>query len=87
MTDTPPLSAELKAARDEYEQKEAAATAARERLYDVIRRAAQSPADGGLGPSEAARQSGFTREHVANIRDGKTSRPARRAARRSGEAS
>ena len=49
------------AARERYE-------ASREALFALIRQAL----DEGAGPSEMARDAGFTREYVAKIRDGKT---------------
>jgi len=42
--------------------------ASRKRLFDLIRQALSE----GAGPSEIARRSGFTREYIAKIRDGKT---------------
>lgn len=43
--------------------------------YDAVRRelfvAIRAALSGGVGPSQIARESNFTREYVAKIRDGK----------------
>lgn len=51
---------DLRQAREDYDQ-------ARTRLFDLIR---AKLAD-GYGPSAVARASGYTREYIAKVRDGK----------------
>lgn len=58
------LIQKIKRARAEYDKGEAA----RIKLFALIR---EGLAD-GMGPSALARASGFTREYIAKIRDGKT---------------
>ena len=57
----------IEQARAEYDRAEQAYTDARRTLFDEILAAL----DEGMGPSAAGRHSGFTREYVARIRDGK----------------
>ncbi|WP_245925360.1 hypothetical protein [Nocardia nova] len=57
----------IEQARQHYDQAAAAYESARETLFGEILAAL----DEGMGPSAAGRHSGFTREYVARIRDGK----------------
>jgi hypothetical protein len=57
----------IEQARAAYDQAAAAYESAREALFGEILAAL----DEGMGPSAAGRHSGFTREYVARIRDGK----------------
>lgn len=59
MTTKDELSQAVEAARADYDK-------ARALLFKAIR----SALAGGLGPSELARRSKFTREYIAKIRDG-----------------
>ncbi|MFD0366346.1 hypothetical protein ACFQZZ_33355 [Nocardia sp. GCM10030253] len=60
MTESTDHSAAIRAAREKYDE-------ARAGLFAEIRAALQDD----VGPSAIARDSGFTREYVAKIRDGK----------------
>ncbi|WP_123471901.1 hypothetical protein [Streptomyces sp. CEV 2-1] len=60
MTTKDELSAAVEKARATYDE-------ARSELFTAI----QAALDGGVGPSELARRSKFTREYIAKIRDGK----------------
>ncbi|MFG2447548.1 hypothetical protein ACGFQG_32180 [Nocardia fluminea] len=60
MTDFAEHSRAISAARAEYDQ-------ARQKLFDAIRAALADE----VGPSAIGRDSGFTREYIARIRDGK----------------
>lgn len=65
MTETTDHEKAITKARAEYDR-------ARTKLFAAIRAAL----DDGVGPSAIARQSKFTREYVAKIRDGKGPRGA-----------
>ncbi|MBF6163022.1 hypothetical protein [Nocardia cyriacigeorgica] len=60
MSDEADHAAAIRAARAAYDQ-------ARTELFDAIRAALEA----GIGPSPIGRYSGFTREYIAKIRDGK----------------
>ena len=65
MTDSIDHGAAIRAARADYDQ-------ARQKLFDAIRAALAAE----VGPSSIGRDSGFTREYIAKIRDGKGPRGA-----------
>jgi len=52
---------------DEMQRAKARYDRARKALFDAIRAALAA----GIGPSQIARDSGFTREYIAKIRDGR----------------
>ena len=56
---------------DEHAERIRKARTSYDRARNALFREIKAALDAGVGPSEVARSSGYTREYVARIRDGK----------------